>query len=132
MTEILESLEKNILGASEEIASHNVGSPEHTAAVKAVTELSRIYIDMDAKDRERMRADEAEATQEREREMKRDQQKWDNVFKIVTTGLNMAGKAVVAIGAGFVIVYGIAYEKHDNITSTVLKNVIKDITRIKL
>lgn len=132
MTEVIESLKQNILKANEDIARLDIGTPEHSAAVKTVTELGRIYIEAETKDRERMRADESEVTRIRELEQKRDQQKWDNVFKIVTTGLNAAGKITGAIGVAVLIAYGIAYEKHDNVTSSILKQVMKDVIKIRV
>ncbi len=132
MTEVIESLKQNILKANKDITRLNVGTPEYTAAVKTATELGRIYIEAETKDRERMRADESEVTRIRELEQKCDQQRWDNTFKIVTTGLNMAGKITGAIGVAILIAYGIAYEKHDNVTSPILKQVMKDIMKIRV
>lgn len=132
MTEVIESLKQNILKANEDIARLNVGSPEYVAAVRTATELGRIYIEAETKDRERMRADESEVTHIRELEQKCDQQRWDNVFKIATTGLNMVGKITGAIGVAILIAYGIAYEKHDNVTSPILKQVMKDIMKIRV
>ena len=44
----------------------------------------------------------------------------------------MAGKITGAIGVAILIAYGIAYEKHDNVTSSIVKQVMKDITKIRV
>lgn len=132
MTEILESLEKNILDANNEIANHDVGTPEYNAAVKTVTELSRIYTEMSVKNHERMRIDESDVDREREMAMKRDQQQWENRFKTFTTALNATGKVLMFLGTTGLVVIGFAYEKHDNICAKTLQKTFTDLIRLRL
>lgn len=129
--DILDSLEENILKASQEVLDKETGSAEYNAAVRTVTEFTKVYMELEDKEKSRMKADEDDAVKERENELKQKQQKLDNWLKISATALDVAGKVGYSLGAIYLITYGYAWEKNDRVTSQTFKTVLKDILHFR-
>lgn len=130
--EILADLREIIHESTEEVKKYDTGSPEYNAAVKTAIEFTKVYTELDDKEKARSRENEEDVVRAHEAEAKYRQQQIDTIVKIGTESLKMVGKVAGTIVIVGLTAYGIAWEKNDRISSDIFRTTLKDLLRLKL